>query len=345
MRILVATSDVPLVEGGHRVIARALIQALREAGHEAEIITTPQNRFGRQFSAYLATRLTDVGVTGLGDRVDRLISIRFPSYVLKHPDHVCWLNHRMREYYDLWPEWTARLSRRGRAKETIRRTLIRTADSYFLKHNIRKLFAQSRNIQQNLLKWGRIPSEILYPPPPQRNYHTESYGDFILSPSRLAPLKRVPLLIEALARTTGPARAVIMGEGTDLETIRQLILRHGLEKRVTVVGHLSDSEITDLYARCLAVYYAPVNEDFGLVTPEAFLSRKPVLTAADSGGPTELVQDGVNGFVLQPEPGAFAAKIDRLAADPGLAGQLGNAGYEGCRDNTWPRAVERLLRE
>ena len=60
-RIAVVTSSPPMVEGGHMVIARSLAQALREAGHEADIVVTPQNRFGRQASAYLATWLTDVG--------------------------------------------------------------------------------------------------------------------------------------------------------------------------------------------------------------------------------------------------------------------------------------------
>ena len=69
MRVLVVTSDVPFVEGGHRVIARALVRALRDAGHESEILTTPQNRFGRQLSGYLATWLTDVEVSGDGQPV------------------------------------------------------------------------------------------------------------------------------------------------------------------------------------------------------------------------------------------------------------------------------------
>ena len=59
-RIAVVTSSPPMVEGGHMVIARSLVEALREAGHHADIIVTPQNRFGRQASAYLATWLTDV---------------------------------------------------------------------------------------------------------------------------------------------------------------------------------------------------------------------------------------------------------------------------------------------
>ena len=70
MRVIVATSDVPFVEGGHRVIARALVSALQDAGHRAELITTPQNRFGRQVSAYVATWLTDVQMTGDGLSLD-----------------------------------------------------------------------------------------------------------------------------------------------------------------------------------------------------------------------------------------------------------------------------------
>ena len=46
--------------------------------------------------------------------------------------------------------------------------------------------------------------------------------------------------------------------------------------------------------------YPPFDEDFGYVTLEAFLARKPVITCTDSGGPTEFVVDGVNGCVCEP---------------------------------------------
>lgn len=342
MKVLVATSDVPFVEGGHRVIARALVGALRQAGHEAELLTTPQNRFGRQFASYAATRLTDVELTGLGEKVDKLISIRFPSYVLKHPDHVCWLNHRMREYYDLWGEWNGRLSWKGKIKERFRRSLIHRADTHYLKGNVRKVFAQSKNIQNGLLKWGDIQSEVLYPPPPQRNYHTDGYGDFIFSPSRLTPLKRIPLLIRALAKTAG-AKAVISGEGSERPAIEALIREHALESRVELVRQLSDEQLTDYYARCRAVFYAPQNEDFGLVTVEAFQSRKPVITATDSGGPTELVRDSETGFVVRPEPAEIARVSTNILEDTTLAERLGAAAYESARAITWPTTVSRLL--
>ena len=58
-RILVVTSSAPFVRGGHMVIAEETVAALRRAGHEAQIFETPTNRFGRQFDAYEATRLTE----------------------------------------------------------------------------------------------------------------------------------------------------------------------------------------------------------------------------------------------------------------------------------------------
>ena len=83
-RIAVVTSSPPFVEGGHLVIARALVQALREREHDAELIVTPSNRFGRQASAYLANWMTDVGRTGGGERVDQIITTRDPSYAVRH---------------------------------------------------------------------------------------------------------------------------------------------------------------------------------------------------------------------------------------------------------------------
>ena len=148
-RIAVVTSSPPMSDGGHMVIARSLVQALRDAGHQADVIVTPQNRFGRQASEYLATWLTDVEVTHAGP-IDQVISLRYPSFAVRHPRHVCWLNHTMREYYDLWDRFRAGLGLRGRVKEHVRRTLIRQADRLLLTHNVDRLFVQSKTIQKRL---------------------------------------------------------------------------------------------------------------------------------------------------------------------------------------------------
>ena len=323
------------------MIARALMSALQEAGHQVELLTTPTNRFGRQFAAYLSTRFMDVEKTGNGEPVDHLISLRFPSYALKHERHVCWLNHRMREYYDLWSSWYGTLSWKGKIKENIRRSLIHQADEYLLKRNVKKVFAQSRNVQNQLLRWGNIPSEVLYPPPPGNRYYTEKYGDFILSPARLTPLKRIPLLLQAL-KTSELGNAVIVGDGSDKDAILRWIQENSMEKRVQWLGHVDQEQLIRLYAECRAVYYAPVNEDFGLVTMEAFRSRKPVITAMDSGGPAEIVENHATGYVVQPEPEAIGRCITELFGDPVIAEKLGTTGYEKWKDVTWNQTVQKL---
>ena len=87
MRIAVVTSSPPFVEGGHLVIARELVRACRDLGHAAELVVTPQNRFGRQGAAYLAAWLTDVGLAADGGAVDQVISLRYPAFAVRHPRH------------------------------------------------------------------------------------------------------------------------------------------------------------------------------------------------------------------------------------------------------------------
>ena len=340
MRALVVTSDVPLVKGGHRVIARSLARALRDQGHVAEVLTTPQNRFGRQLSAYLATWLTDVGVTGDGQPIDVVVSLRFPSYAVRHPHHVVWLNHRMREYYDLWEGFRANLGMRGRLVEGTRRRLLHRLDRRFL-GAARRVFAQSDTIRRRLERWGGTEAEVLHPPAPQRPYRCDGYDGAILSVARLQPLKRNALLLRAVAEA--PDAAIrIAGEGPEEARLRGLAESLRISERVEFLGRLTEAELVDEYARCSAVWYGAQAEDYGLVTLEAFSSAKPVITCADSGGPAELVVDGESGFVVPPEPAKVATAL-RRAARSDVAPALGEAGLGVARRHSWERAVERLL--
>ena len=342
--ITIVTSAPPLTEGGHLVIARSLERALTDAGHRAGIVTTPSNRFGRQGSAYLANWLTDVGVTGTGEKVDQIISLRFPSYAVRHPAHVCWLSHTMREYYDLWDEFSSRISPQGRLKERVRRTLIRHADTYFFKHHVKKLFTQSKAVRDRLARWNHVEGEPLHPPPPQRPYRCDGYGDYLFFASRLTPLKRADLVVRALARPEARgARCVIGGGGEDRLELERLTGDLGLADRVSFAGRLSEAALVDHLARCRAVVFVPHNEDYGFVTVEAFASGKPVITCTDSGGPLELVRAGQNGWVVAPEAASLAAAIAEASEDRALAERLGAAGRHDVAQMSWGRVVERLL--
>jgi glycosyltransferase involved in cell wall biosynthesis len=331
-----------MVEGGHMVIARALAQALRDAGHHADIIVTPQNRFGRQASAYVATWLTDVGSTD-GKPIDQVISLRYPSYAVRHPKHVCWLNHTMREYYDLWERFSATLGPRGLLKERVRRRAMHAADRYLLTRNVTRLFVQSRTIQGRLAMWPELRSTVLYPPAPQREYRCEGYGDYIFMVSRLTALKRADLLLRALATPDGAGiRAVIAGDGEQREALKQMVDTLGLRGRVVLTGPLTDDTMLDHLARCRAVCFPPVLEDYGFVTIEAFSSGKAVLTCRDSGGPAELVTDGLNGLVCDPTPESLAGALRTVAGDAALAERMGAEARRAAERITWPDAVRQL---
>ena len=324
------------------VIARELTRALRESGHDAHILVTPQNEFGRQASAYLATWLTDV-MSSEGRPIDQVISLRWPSYAVRHPRHVCWLNHTMREYYDLWDSFSATLSPQGRIKERVRKTLIHVADRYLLTR-LTKLYVQSRTVQQRIAAWQAIRSTVLYPPAPQRSYRCDGYGDTFLFVSRLTRLKRADLLVRALA--TPPAtsiRLVIAGEGEERAPLEALAAEHGVANRITFAGRVSEDQLLDRLAGCRAVCFPPFKEDYGFVTVEAFASRKGVITCRDSGGPAELVQDGVNGFVCEPDPAAIGRAMRQLADDTPLAERLGAAAFETGARLTWPETVRQLV--
>ncbi|HEX6324614.1 MAG TPA: glycosyltransferase family 4 protein [Vicinamibacterales bacterium] len=343
-RVAVVTSTPPMAEGGHMVIARSLARALEEQGHQAGVVCTPQNRFGRLASSYIATWFTDVGRTGDGHPVDQVISLRYPSYAVRHPRHVCWLNHTMREYYDLWDSWCVTLPAHARMKESLRRAATHKVDKYLLTRNVTKLFVQSKTIQKRLETWGGIPSEVLYPPAPQRPYRHDEYGGYLFVVSRLTKLKRIDLVIRALARPEAAGvRCLIGGDGEDRPALERLIEEEKLGNRVTLLGRLDDGQLVEHLAKCRAVCFAPYDEDYGFVTIEAFSSSKAVVTCRDSGGPAELVRDGENGLVAEPDAEALAVAIARVMNDEQAARRMGEAAAADAARITWPHAVSKLV--
>jgi glycosyltransferase involved in cell wall biosynthesis len=341
--LAIVTSSPAGVEGGHLVIARSLAKAARECGHDPHLVITPDCQFGRQISSYVETWRFDVHAAA-GRRVDQVISLRFPSYAVRHASHVCWLNHTMREYYDLWPRFAGALSPQGRLKERIKRRAIRAVDRWLLTHNVSDVVAQSRTIQRRLMDDLAVRSDVLLPAPPQRPYRCDGYRDFVFAVSRLTPLKRLDLLIRALANPAAVGtRAVIAGDGESRPALAQLIVSLGLSDRVALLGRISDEMMLDYFARCRAVCFPTVAEDFGFVTVEAFAAHKAVITCTDSGGPADLVRDGQTGLVCAPTPQAMATAIARVMDDAAFAERLGTAAAAQVATLTWPAAVKRLV--
>jgi glycosyltransferase involved in cell wall biosynthesis len=216
-------------------------------------------------------------------------------------------------------------------------------DRYLLTRNVHRLFTISGRVRQRLAMWPSLVATVLHPPAPQRAYRCDGYGDFFFMVSRLTPLKRADLLLDALAAREGEGlRAVIAGDGSERARLMQLAAARGLETRVSFTGTLDEAALLDYLARCRAVCFPPFDEDYGFVTVEAFASRKPVVTCTDSGGPTELVEDGVHGFVVEPRAEALASRLRHLAEDRALAERLGGLAFTRGAALTWPATVARL---
>jgi glycosyltransferase involved in cell wall biosynthesis len=203
-------------------------------------------------------------------------------------------------------------------------------------------FAISANVARRLEETTGLTAEVLSHPPQALDYRCDDYGDFVLSVNRLDRAKRIDLLLEAAARDRS-LEVVIAGDGPDRERLERLARDRGLNGRARFTGRIPDGELADLYARCLAVYYAPVDEDYGMVPLEAFLSEKPVLTTTDAGGPLEVVTDGRTGLVVEPDAEDVARALEWLREHRDEAAAYGRAGKAVATEITWDRAVGRLL--
>jgi len=165
----------------------------------------------------------------------------------------------------------------------------------------------------------------------------------VLSVGRLEANKRVDLIIRALAHADRHVRLLVVGEGPLRDDLARSAANAGVADRVTFAGGVDDEHLSRLYAGALGVVFPPFDEDYGYVTLEAFLARKPVVTTRDAGGPLEFVEDGVNGFIADPTPESIGDAVTRLAAARDRARSLGDAGYDCARRITWDGVVAKLM--
>jgi glycosyltransferase involved in cell wall biosynthesis len=333
---------VPFVHGGAEIHVRELVRELSARGYDAELVSVPFKWYPKEeiMPHAAAWRLLDLSESN-GRPIDLVIALKFPTYFARHPNKVAWLIHQYRAAYELCGTPYSDFSH-TEPDVGLRDTLIRL-DTEMLSE-CKAIYANARNTASRLSKFNGLRAEPLYHPPRlATRLQPGPYGDYLLSVGRLESVKRVDLIVDAMREVAPGVRLVIAGDGTQRDNVEELIERSGVGSRVTLLGTVNDDQLVDLYASALAVVYPPYDEDFGYVTLEGFLARKPVITCTDSGGPNEFVVDGVNGFVVDPVPAALAAAANRLAANRRAAAMLGDAGYEAARTVTWDGVIEKLV--
>ena len=346
MKIALATVQVPFIAGGAEIHASSLQRELRARGHEVDIVAIPFKWYPpeRILDCMLMARLVDLTEVN-GQRIDRVIALKFPAYYLEHPNKVCWLLHQHRQAYDLFDTAYGDLHQSQQGRDVAAE--IQRWDNELLPQS-RGIYSNSRTVADRLLRYNGIDSKPLYHPPVNyERYRCGASKGYVLYPGRFDPIKRQHLLIEAMARVKSPIRAVLIGNmsGAYGDAVQARIVELGLQGRVECLGLVDEDRKLDLYAHALAVYNGVYDEDYGYLTLEAFFAEKPVVTHADSGGPLEFVQDGENGFVTPPDADEIAARLDLLYGEPSRACALGKCGRQTIRSQgvRWDNVLEHLL--
>jgi glycosyltransferase involved in cell wall biosynthesis len=340
--VLVCETQVPLVRGGAELLVQQLVGELRARGIAADRVSLPFKWHPKDeiLPHAAAWRLLDLSESN-GRPIDLVIATKFPTYFARHPRKVCWLVHQHRAAYELCGTEYSDFAHEE--LDVGLRDRLMALDEEMLGECC-GLYTISRTVSARLQTYNGLASAPLYHPPLiAGDLAPGDYGSYVLSVARLEKNKRVDLAVRAMAEVPGQLRMVVVGEGSHRGAIERTATEAGVVGRVSFAGEIGDRELAALYRDALALVYAPFDEDYGLATLEAFLAAKPVVTARDSGGTLEFVRDGVNGFVVEPEPSALAGAIARLDADRALAASLGHSGRELAREISWDNVIDRLL--
>ncbi|MFH1393766.1 MAG: glycosyltransferase family 4 protein [Candidatus Micrarchaeota archaeon] len=250
-----------------------------------------------------------------------------------------------REAFDLY-QW--RMSQRNPLQKAVFWSSIQAYKHFEFSAvpKIEHIFTNSINSQGRIRKYLRQESEILYPGVECERFSNKGYGQFFLYPSRIAPEKEQEYAIEAFRRFSKKVKGwklVLVGSLSDrpehLAYMKKIKAAAGQD--VEIVTNATNEQLNDYYARCSAVLYAPINEDFGLVPLEAMASEKPCI-ARKEGGPRETIDDSVDGFLVGSEQ-EMADKMELLAKDPDRCASMGKSGKaKVVKKFTWGLFLKRF---
>lgn len=184
-----------------------------------------------------------------------------------------------------------------------------------------------------------VKPDVVYHPPRLSDFRCQKPEHFF-TVSRLDGPKRIDLIIREFRKVEGEVNLFIGGVGPATEELKQLA--EG-DDRIVFLGKMTDEQILDHYARSIAVPFVPYDEDYGLITVEAMMSGKPVLTVADSGGVTEIVRHGETGWCVPNAEGALADAFADALKDRRRTEEMGRAARESVRHITWESVASTLF--
>jgi glycosyltransferase involved in cell wall biosynthesis len=344
VKVLVVNNMAPFVWGGAEELAVNLQKNLILAGHESEVLRIP---FQWEPATRIPSQMLMVRAFELWN-VDRVIALKFPAYLIRHPHKTLWLLHQYRQAYDLFDAGQTNLPADQTGKDL--RHLIQKADEECFRES-RKIFTNSDVTRKRLKHYNGFDSKVLLPPlnDPELFSGGPSKG-YIFAGGRINSMKRQHLLLEALVHTPSSTRLLIAGPPdtpADAKRLIELTERLGLSDRVQLdLRFLPRRVYADYMNGASAVAYLPFDEDsLGYVAMEAATAGKALITTHDSGGVLGLVKHKQTGWVAEPSPSALASALMAVYADSAATHELGIGArelWEGLHIS-WSQTVEALL--
>jgi len=157
--------------------------------------------------------------------------------------------------------------------------------------------------------------------------------------------KGIPYLLQAFAALRHPTKRLRMVGALNREM--KPILDKLPQKDVEFLGHVPQTKLKDLMSRSHVLVLPSIDDGFGMVLNQAMACGCPVIATTNSGGP-DLITEGEDGWVVPiRDPEAIRDRMERLATNPALRGQMGaNAQRKVSQSNGWERygdSWEQLL--
>lgn len=376
---IVGPSPVPFTIGGIENLQWGLCEAINKlTPHQCELIKLPSKElsFWDLIETYYSFYTLDVS------HFDMVIYSKYPGWMVQHPKCICYMAHCLRGLYDTYHLMNLPYDiKKGNSYVDCvvdymdKNFLPHNLDDFFkLLFSLKKETVPEeyymfpgpfiRKIIGYLDRWGlqknknaayysisktvsdrkeyfpeNVNVDVVYPPTTLKDYSSGDYN-YIFMVSRLDGPKRIDMLIRAMKHVKSNVKLYIAGTGPEKAKLEKLAEK---DDRITFLGFVTDDDVEKYYSNSLVIPYFPYDEDYGLITIEAMLHKKPVITTVDAGGPTEFVHNGETGYVVKFDEVSIAEKIDYFANNPEEAKRMGNNAYNEVKDITWQSVVDGVL--
>lgn len=215
----------------------------------------------------------------------------------------CFHGHDVLRYDEGWPTDSAQYRAQKRLVELSDSV---TACSNFLAGKVCEIFGCNNAVAvYNGVNLGRF--EI-------GAEHSGSRHPYMFAWGRLEKIKGFDILIRAFAESRGASvmKLLIAGDGTQKESLQQLIAELGMQKRVELIGRLSQDDVAHYAKNSTINIISSLKESFGIVALEAIAAGRPIIST-DGGGLPEIMDDRF-GVTVSADAGRLRDAIDDVMA-------------------------------